>query len=49
MLWYKMAQKQTKQQQMGVWIPVSILALGIIATVFAMSRNGNGRGYMKMK
>ena len=35
-----MAQKQTKQQQMGVWIPVSILALGVIVTVFAISRNG---------
>ena len=43
-----MAQKQTKQQQMGVWIPVSILALGIIATVFAMSRNGHN-GYFKLK
>jgi hypothetical protein len=43
-----MAQKQTKQQQMGVWIPVSILALGVIATVFAMSRNGRN-GYFKLK
>jgi hypothetical protein len=44
-----MAEKQTKQQQMGIWIPVSILIVGIAATTFMISRNGNGRGYMKMK
>ena len=43
-----MAEKQTKQQQMGVWIPVSILALGVIATVFTISRNGRN-GYFKLK
>ena len=43
-----MAEKQTKQQQMGIWIPVTILAVGILATFFAMSRNGRN-GYFKLK
>ena len=43
-----MAEKQTKQQQMGIWIPVSILALGILATLFTISRNGRN-GYFKLK
>jgi hypothetical protein len=43
-----MAEKQTKQQQMGIWIPVSILAVGILATFFTISRNGRN-GYFKLK
>jgi hypothetical protein len=35
-----MANKQkTTQQQLGMWIPVSILVAGIIVTVVAISRN----------
>jgi hypothetical protein len=43
-----MASKQkTTQQQLGMWIPVSILVIGIATTIFAISRNGKG-GFMKM-
>jgi hypothetical protein len=35
-----MANKQkTTQQQLGMWIPVSILVTGIIVTVVAILRN----------
>ena len=35
-----MASKQkTTQQQLGIWIPVSILLAGIIVTIVAISRN----------
>ena len=40
--------QKTVQQQLGIWIPVTILLLGIVTTIFTISRNGNG-GYMKMK
>ena len=44
-----MASKQkTTQQQLGIWIPVSILLAGIIVTIVAISRNGRN-GYFKLK
>lgn len=43
-----MATKQkTTQQQLGMWIPITILLLGIVTSIFAISRNGKG-GFMKM-
>ena len=45
---YQMATKQkTTQQQLGMWIPITILLLGIVTSIFAISRNGKG-GFMKM-
>ncbi len=32
-------EQKTTQQQLGMWIPVSILVAGIIVTVVAISRN----------
>nr|QIZ31214.1 hypothetical protein orf00234 [Ostreococcus mediterraneus virus 2] len=44
-----MASKQkTTQQQLGMWIPVSILVAGIIVSIVAISRNGRN-GYFKLK
>ena len=40
--------QKTTQQQLGMWIPVSILVAGIIVTIVTISRNGKG-GFMKMK
>jgi len=43
-----MAHKQkTTQQQIGIWIPVTIFLVGIATSIFAISRNGKS-GYMKM-
>lgn len=39
--------QKTTQQQLGIWIPVTILVVGIATSIFAISRNGKG-GYMKM-
>jgi hypothetical protein len=44
-----MASKQkTTQQQLGMWIPISILVTGIIVSIVAISRNGRN-GYFKLK
>jgi len=44
-----MATKQkTTQQQLGMWIPITILLVGIATTIFAISRNGKS-GFMNMK
>jgi hypothetical protein len=31
--------QKTTQQQLGMWIPVTILVVGIITTIVAISRN----------
>ena len=44
-----MAPKQKRtQQQLGIWIPTTILLVGIATTIFAISRNGKS-GFMNMK
>ena len=44
-----MAPKQKRtQQQLGMWIPITILLVGIATTIFAISRNGKS-GFMNMK
>ena len=32
-------EQKTTQQQLGIWIPVSILVAGIIVTIVTISRN----------
>jgi len=35
--------KMTMQQQIGIYLPLTILAMGIVLTVMAMSRNSKMR------
>ena len=41
-------EQKTTQQQLGMWIPVSILVAGIIVSIVTISRNGRN-GYFKLK
>jgi exopolysaccharide biosynthesis protein len=43
-----MAERDNKTKTIAIWVPVSILLLGIATTTYMISRNGKS-GYAKLK